>query len=413
MDTRLAHFLDSQWTAPGQPPRRPAAQQIALAVLWPIAVFLFLHRTLIAHGNGSVTDDFTTVYSAIRRFLDGVPVYNETYYFVDPHYLYSPGATLFLSPLGLFGNGELVRWVFVFANAFAIMAAIALLCAIARQPLSSWVFPGSIAAAFLTESVTNTLVFSNINGLLLLTLSTFYWASLRNRKILAGLILGVAILIKPLFLPLLFIPAVRGAISTLSVALGVVVAFNLAGWALVPSAGDYVTVVLPYLDIVRDYSNSSLPGLGVYFGMPGWLQTSLFLVFAAIIIIGLVALLRVRIQQPEVWMMTTGSLLLTGVFFLSSLGQMYYSMLLFPLVFTAFFRQSAAHYPTLWIGLYLALSGDNWQSNEWVDAGRWFHFFQATVGWGMIILTVCVAAVLWWAQEHPRKDSRDRQPTTA
>ena len=179
-------------------------------------------------------------------------------------------------------------------------------------------------------------------------------------------------------------------------------------------ASDYITVVLPYLDIVRDYSNSSLPGLAVYFGTPGWIKWSLFMFFAAVIVLGLIALLRVRHNQPEVWLLSTGSLLLTGVFFLSSLGQMYYSMLLFPLVFTAFFRQSAAHYPTLWIGFYLALSADNWQSNEWVNVGRWFHFFQATIGWGMIILTIAISAVMWWTQEkHQRKDFREPQPAEA
>lgn len=377
-------------------------------------MFLFLHRTLIAHGNGSVTDDFTTVYQAIRRFVEGVPVYNENYTYVDPHYLYSPGATLFLTPLGMLGNGEAVRWLFVFANACGIVAAIALLCVIAHQSLRSWVFPGAIATAFLTESVTNTLVFSNINGLLLLALCLFYWSFLREKTLLAGVILGVAILIKPLFLPLLFLPTVRGALSTIGIALSVVVALNIAGFALVPGASDYITVVLPYLDIVRDYSNSSLPGLAVYFGTPGWIKWSLFMFFAAVIVLGLIALLRVRHNQPEVWLLSTGSLLLTGVFFLSSLGQMYYSMLLFPLVFTAFFRQSAAHYPTLWIGFYLALSADNWQSNEWVNVGRWFHFFQATIGWGMIILTIAISAVMWWTQEkHQRKDFREPQPAEA
>lgn len=263
VDTRLTRFLDSLWVAPTPGPQRPAAASIALAALWPIAVFLFLHRTLIAHGNGSVTDDFTTVYQAIRRFVEGVPVYNENYTYVDPHYLYSPGATLFLTPLGMLGNGEAVRWLFVFANACGIVAAIALLCVIAHQSLRSWVFPGAIATAFLTESVTNTLVFSNINGLLLLALCLFYWSFLREKTLLAGVILGVAILIKPLFLPLLFLPAVRGALSTIGIALSVVVALNIAGFALVPGASDYITVVLPYLDIVRDYSNSSLPGLAV------------------------------------------------------------------------------------------------------------------------------------------------------
>ena len=86
-------------TTPGKLRRTPF-DRVGRAVAWPLAVVLALHRVFVLALNGSVTDDFTTVHSAVRRSLDGVPVYNEIYHHVDPHYLYNPGATLLLTPLG-------------------------------------------------------------------------------------------------------------------------------------------------------------------------------------------------------------------------------------------------------------------------------------------------------------------------
>src|SRR5699024_9162047 len=88
-----------------------------------------------------------------------------------------------------------------------------------REP----VLPIAIAIAFSTESVINTLTFSNINGILLLLLSVFLYCFLgaftrlketdtpdgktpgaSTLRYLAGLAIGLAIVIKPQFAPLLF-----------------------------------------------------------------------------------------------------------------------------------------------------------------------------------------------------------------
>ena len=65
------------------------------AAAWPIAVLLVIQRVFIVARNGTLTDDFTTVYSALRRMVEGIPVYEQAYNHVDPLYLYTPGATLF------------------------------------------------------------------------------------------------------------------------------------------------------------------------------------------------------------------------------------------------------------------------------------------------------------------------------
>ena len=95
--------LDSVWTAPAPAgDRHEAALRGLRAFAWPLAVLLVFHRVFVLARAGHATDDFTTVWSAARRFVERVPVYSEIYEHVDPHYLYNPGATLLLSPCLLY-----------------------------------------------------------------------------------------------------------------------------------------------------------------------------------------------------------------------------------------------------------------------------------------------------------------------
>jgi arabinofuranan 3-O-arabinosyltransferase len=416
--------LENLWVArtpltdPPTKLRRSRLDRIGRAVAWPLAVALVLHRVFVLALNGSVTDDFTTVYSAVRRALDGVPVYNEIYHHVDPHYLYNPGATLLLTPLGWLTDIDSARTAFILVNAAAVIAALGLLTRMFGWSLRSFVWPAAIAFAFLTESVRNTLIFSNINGVLLLALVGFLALLLSGRRWRAGLLIGVAILIKPQFVPLLFLPAVKLDWRTVLGGIAVPVAFNLVAWPVVPGAGDYLTRLVPYLSEVRDYANSSLAGAAVYFGMPAELEMALWLLFAVIVAVGVIVLLRWRYTDPLLWASTTSGLLLAGVFFLSSLGQMYYSMMLFPMMFTALQRASVFHTWPAWLAAYLFLTPDSFHSTTEVDLSRWMAFFHPTIGWAMLLVAVTTSALVWWREEsldsgHERLQTDQRHRVAA
>ncbi|WIM68970.1 glycosyltransferase family 87 protein [Corynebacterium breve] len=361
------------------------------ALAWPTALILVFHRLVVLAWTGSVTDDFTTVQSATRRFVERVPVYNEVYHHVNPHYLYNPGATLLLAPLGLTADTGLIRPWFILLNAVAIVAALGWMTRLVNHSLSSPLFPMSIALAFITESVTNTLVFSNINGVLLFALVAYLAFLLRGHSWWAGLVIGLAIVIKPMFLPLLFLPLVKLDWKAIVAGIAVPAGLNAIAWPLVPGANDYLTKVVPYLGETRDYANSSLAGFAVYFGMPGWMEKTLWALLALMVAFAAVALVTLRDTEPLVWATTTAAVLLTGVFLLSSLGQAYYSMMLFPAMFTAVGRVSFFHTPTAWLGALLALSPLQWMSPHFPQLGKWLTYFLPTAGWAVLI----VAAATW------------------
>lgn len=387
---------------------------------------MVIHRTFFTALNGTPTDDFTTVYSAIRRYLDGQAVYDQAYNHVDPLYLYNPGATLLLTPLGLIGNFDTARTAFILVNAAAIIAALALLTRLVGHRLSSWLWPVSIAAAFMTESVINTLAFSNINGILLLALASFLYLFLRAEsptnttastpatsttalRFAAGLILGLAILIKPQFAPLLFIPLVKLDWRTAATAVITPAAFIAVAWPIVPDSGAYISKLMPYLATTRDYANSSWAGVQAYFGLSDFLYWPVWLAFAAATGAGVIALLRWHKRDPQFWALTTTGLLLVGVFFLSSLGQQYYSMWLFPMMFTAVLPRSVFHTWPAWLAATLFLLPTSWTSTLWPVAGRWLSFFTGSAGWALLIaVTAATALALLLADASPTTPPEDK-----
>ncbi len=385
---------DSGWSTP----RRTRIDRYANPIAWPLAVWTILEVVCAQAVIGSQTDDFTTVHSAARRMLEGVPVYSENYRFVDPHYLYNPGATAILAPLGLAADVPTARMIFILLNAACIIAALGILVRLCGWALRSCVYPTVVLAAFLTESVRNTLIFSNINGVLLALLAGFLVLFLHHRDWAAGILIGLAIVIKPQFAPLLILPAMRLQLKPVFAGVLVPVGLNVVAWPLVPGASDYLHVVTPYLGQVRDYANASLAGVAQYYGMPAALHLLLWASLAGSVAIGIIGLARWRDTDPTLWAMTSSGILLVGVFLLSSLGQKYYSMFLFPLLLTALMGRSVAHSWMVWAAAWLFLAPvEPVFENHWYIS-HVFNSLAAPVGWaGLLLASAAVILGWWWA----------------
>lgn len=360
---------------------------------------VLIHKVVLKPQNFHVTDDFTTVWEALNRFREGLPVYSEDYSLIDPHYLYSPGGTLLLSPLAFLPSFDLARIAYILVNGLAIVLALAVLTRLFNFTLRDPVWPLSIALLFSTESVKNTLLFSNINGVLFLAEVLFLTLVLKatslRGQILSGIILGLCITIKPQFIPLIFLPLALRQITTIILAIVTPILTSLAAWPLMEQPGDYFNKLMPYLGQVRDYANSSIPGVGAYFGFPGWLTLFWQILAALFVLVTVLLLLRWRDREPLLWATTTTSILLIGVFLISSLGQMYYSMLLAPMFFTVLKHKSVMHNPIAWFGVYFCMSLDEWYSDRWHTLGRAFEYVRGTLGWSALLIAATATVIMW------------------
>jgi len=376
----------------------PSTATVLRSVLWPVAILAVIHRTIVVTTNGNITDDFKPVYRAVLNFRHGWDIYNEHFDYVDPHYLYPPGGTLLMAPFGYLPFAE-SRYLFVAINSAAIVLAGYVLLRMFKFSLTSVAAPALLLAMYCTESVTNTLVFTNINGCILLLEVLFLWWLLdgsSSNKVghqwWAGIAIGLALVVKPVLAPLLLLPLLNRQWRAVAAAIAVPLAFNVAAWPLVVRPQDFFTRTLPYTLGVRDYFNSSIEGNGVYFGLPTWLILFLRILFTLLAIGSLWLLYRhYRTRDPLFWFTTSSGVLLLWSWLALSLSQGYYSMMLFPFLMTVVLPNSVIRNWPAWLGIYGFLTMDRWLLFNWMYIGRPLEYLKITYGWSLLlIVTFCV-----------------------
>lgn len=385
----------------------PTTAAVLRSVLWPLAILSVIHRSYVLVFNRYITDDFAPVYRAVINFKFGWDIYNEHFDYVDPHYLYPPGGTLIMAPFGYLPEVASRNW-FIFFNTVAIILAGYFLLRLFGYTLSSVAAPALLLAMFCTESVTNTLVFGNINGvMLLLEVLFFRWLLDGNRshEWWAGVSIGLTLVVKPLLAPLLLLPVLNRQWRVLVTAIAVPVAFNLAAWPLISDPMSFVTRTVPYIFSTRDYFNSSILGNGLYFGLPTWLILTLRVAFAALGAAALWLLYRYyRTRDQFFWMLTSSGVLLVTSWLVLSLGQGYYSIALFPFLMTVVLPNSVLRNWVAWLATYGFLTMDRWLLWQLPSTGRALEYLKITYGWSLMVIVVF--CVLLFRYLDARRDGR-------
>lgn len=363
-------------------------QRIIPLMLWPITVMMILHRSIILGVNGHRTDDYAPVYQAALNFLNRLPVYDGNYATVDPHYLYPPSGTLLMSPIALI-DPERSRWVFIALSVIALILSAYLLTRLFGHGARSWLFPVVLLFFFSTESVANTLIFTNFNSFVLLGMTAFLLLMINRQDWWAGVPIGLVLAVKPVLAPLLLLPLLNRQLRIWVAAIGIPVVLNALAWPVSVDGGDFIARTVPYLGTTRDYYNSSIAGNGLYFGVADWLIILLRIAFIAMAIFSLWFLYRYYRESDQLlWLATSTGVLLTTTFLVGSLGQGYYSMLLFPLLLTVLLPGSAMRNWPAWLGVYGCLTYDAFYSGRWEEFGRMVEYNKVTYGWSLLMIAV-------------------------
>ncbi|MGW2665530.1 glycosyltransferase family 87 protein [Nocardia tengchongensis] len=413
-----------------EPRTARTTSEVLSFALWPFAILTVLNRVFIKAVNGFITDDFRPVYNASLAFLNHHAIYGENYDTTDPHYLYPPSGTLLISPLAIL-DPEKSRWGFILVNAIAILLAWYLLLKLFDYTLKSVAAPALLLGMFASETVTNTLVFTNINGCLFLSMMVFIHLILKRKDLWAGVALGLAIAVKgPLLAPLLLIPLVRGQWKVFITALGIPVALNLIAWPLIVDFKQFWSHTLPYLTESRDYFNSAIVGNGAYYGVADWLVWAIRITMAVIVALTLWLLYRYYREDEVFFVCTSAGIMITATLLLGSLGQMYYSMYLFPLLMTVVLPNSVMRNWPAWVAVFGFMSYDKWLSDRWQHPGRVVEYLRTTFGWGLLLIVAfCVLGDRYLAAKregrlqvgksldpawmHPEWDTTEPEPALA
>jgi arabinofuranan 3-O-arabinosyltransferase len=385
----------------------PSTAAVLRSALWPLAIMSVIHRSYVLSTNGYITDDFGPVYRAVSNFRRGLDIYNEHFDYVDPHYLYPPGGTLLMAPFGYLPVFASHNWFVVF-NTVAMLLAACLLVRLFKFSLTSVALPALLLAMFCTESVTNTLVFTNINGCILL-MEVLFFRWLLDGKVShqwwAGVAIGLTLVVKPVLGVLLLLPLLNKQWRVFVTAIGVPLVFNAVAWPLSADPMNFVRHTVPYILGIRDYFNSSVQGNGIYYGLPMWLILLLRIVFAVLAIASLWLLHRhYRTRDPFFWALTSSGVLLLASWLVLSLAQGYYSMMLFPFLMTVVLPNSVIRNWPAWLATYGFLTMDRWLMWRWPTTGRFLEYLKVTYGWSLLLIVVFV--VLYFRYLDAKADGR-------
>ena len=385
----------------------PSAATVLRTALWPIAIMSIIHRSYVLSSNGYITDDFGPVYRAVSNFRRGWDIYNEHFNYVDPHYLYPPGGTLLMAPFGYMPVFASHNW-FVALNTVAMIIAACLLVRLFGFSLTSVALPALLLAMFCTESVTNTIVFTNINGCVLLAEVLFFRWLLSGKvshQWWAGVAIGLSLVVKPVLAVLLLLPLLNRQWRALVTAFAVPLVLNVVAWPLVADPMNFVKRTVPYIVGTRDYFNSSVLGNGTYYGLPPWLILLLRIVFVVLATVSLWLLYRYyKTRDPLFWMLTSSGILLTTSWLVLSLAQGYYSMMLFPFLMTVVLPNSVLRNWPAWLAAYGFLTMDRWLMWRWPTTGRFLEYMKITYGWSLLLIVAF--CVLYFRYLDAKADGR-------
>ena len=365
-----------------------SVSRIIPLVLWPITLVMIFQRSVILGVNGDRTDDFTPVYNAALNFLNHRAVYAENLNTVDPHYLYPPSGTLLMSPLAVI-DPETSRWLFIAVSVVVLVACGYLLTRLFGYSANSWVLPTVLFFFFSTETVAHTLVFTNFNAFVLLGMLLFMLGLRSRHEWWAGVAIGLTLAVKPILAPLLLLPLLNRQWRALVPAIGVPVVLNIVAWPVSADPMSFIKNTVPYLGEARDYYNSSIAGNGIYFGIADWLIIVLRIAFTVMAIFALWFLYRYYRHTDELlWMTTSSGVLVCTTFLVSSLGQGYYSMLLFPMLMTVLIPGSVMRSWPAWLGVYGCFTLDTFYSDRWEGFGRQLEYNKVTFGWSLLMVAI-------------------------
>ncbi|MDH3044045.1 glycosyltransferase family 87 protein [Gordonia alkanivorans] len=373
-----------------------SAQRIIPMILWPISLFMVVHRSVFLGVNGDRTDDFKPVYAAAYNFLNNLPVYGENYATVDPHYLYPPSGTLLMAPVAII-DYERARWAFIAVSVVALLISAYLLTRMFGYALNSWVMPTVLFVFFFTETVSQTLIFTNFNSFVLLGMIAFLMLMRSRHDWWAGVPMGLTIAVKPILAPLMLLPLLNRQWRVFVFAVVVPLVLTAVAWPLSVDADAFISRTVPYLGEARDYYNSSIAGNGAYFGVSPWLVLLLRAAFVVMAAFSLWFLYRYYRKTNELlWLATSSGVLLGTAFLVGSLGQGYYSMLLFPLLMTVLLPGSAMRNWPAWLGVYGCMTFDSFYSQRWTAFGWMVEYNKVTWGWSLLMIAVFCSLLFRW-----------------
>jgi alpha-1,2-mannosyltransferase len=311
--------------------RRTALVQRVVAGLLVLAALVTTVVLHVRHPDALVTllpatdmrdlhVDFDTFWHSAVALTQGTDIYQTPAKLTN---LNPPLLTVLLMPFAWLDSLTAYR---IFA-AFTLLLVVASVLAVARElRLSRKVTVLATLAVLASSPLHGTLVLGQIYPLLLAGMVAGWIAERRGNPVLAAVLYGVVVALKPSLAPVLLLAAVQRRWVPFSAGLVSAAGATLLGVLVAgPSSGFEwlrIAVTEPVPDTV---DNASLPGLAVRFGVPGAVGA----VLGAVVLIGTLAFMNRHRDRIDPAGTAPWAVLASGLLF-SPISWHNYLMLLWP-----------------------------------------------------------------------------------
>jgi alpha-1,2-mannosyltransferase len=305
--------------------RRAACGLVVLASLVAAAVLHLRHPgalvTLLPGADmRDLHVDFDTFWHSAVALVGGADIYQTPAKLTN---LNPPLLTLLLVPFAALDALTAYR---VFA-VFTLLVVVVAVVAVARElKLTGPVTTAAVLAVLASSPLHGTLVLGQIYPLLLAGLVAGWIAERRGRPVLAAVLYGVAVALKPSLAPLLLLPAVQRRWRPFRAGIAGAAGATLLGVLAAGPSSAFAWLRIAIAEPVPDtVDNASLPGLAVRFGVPSVLGALL----GAAVLVGTLVWMGWRRERIDPAGTAPWAVLAAGLLF-SPIAWHNYLMLLWP-----------------------------------------------------------------------------------
>ncbi|WP_078893809.1 glycosyltransferase family 87 protein [Streptomyces sp. CT34] len=345
-----------------------------------------LHRTSPTLG---MDNDF--VVRAARALLDGGAPY------ADKRFLYLPSAVLAAVPEALLGPREL-RLLVPVAGAAAVLVGWWASLRIFRVGAGSRLAALGVVGLVFFEPLRNVVNIGNWTLASVVALPVAVLCAVRGRWTAAGAVVGCALAIKPMLVPLLllFVLARRG--RALAVAAGIPVAASVAAALVMPRPAMFFTHTLPFLlrgqdAFARPY-DASVGMILTRLGVPAPLAYGVA-VLAAAVGLGCARVRWRRAGGGPRRLVETAAMLMLAAFLVSRPSFDHYLLVVLgPLLASVVAAGSVPRTAWFWCALLPQVSGFAWPHLEAIQRRA---FRDAAALWLLAGVTAWICAARWRA----------------
>lgn len=232
-------------------------------------------------------NDFKVYYLAAKALLEGTPVYGTSFGLDTGYYKYSPFILLLFTPFCLlsFYAASVIQFALIAISTISSMLII-------QYIMTNFLFDSqhpkknlllSLAILCVVGQLFRELHMGNVNMIIVLLLSTGLLFTLKDKNVLAGICIGVAIMVKPYFLllmlPLFLYKKTKTMLSVfVTMAFSVVISVLILGFSEGVSLQQqwvvsmlkhnaYITSNQNIQSLISYYTNSTVSGSFQYYVM--------------------------------------------------------------------------------------------------------------------------------------------------